>query len=53
MKLPIEFWIISTALISAAIGFLGASLAAGLRYRRIQQDTWAAARHYYDGGSKS
>lgn len=47
MNLPIEFWIIASVLIGTVIGWIGCSIIASARLRRIERKTWSAARLYY------
>jgi hypothetical protein len=47
MNLPIEFWIILSALVGATIGFFGAAILASGKMRRIERKTWNQARLFY------
>lgn len=54
MNIPTEVWlVVPSTLIGSIIGYLGCAIAASIRMRRIQQDTWAAARLFYTRQGKS
>jgi len=47
MNIPLEFFILVSGIIGAAIGFFGCSVFASKRIRSIKSETWKRAEVFY------